>query len=197
MRKPQTQYAFVDDISIAYQVIGDGPIDLVYAQGWLTNIEYAWESPHYAEFLTKLSRFCRVLFFDKRGTGLSERNVGFPTLEQRTEDITAVLDAVGSEEAALLGVSEGGNMSALFAATYPERTRALVLSGTSAKGSWRRTILGVRSLKLWSKLLLICAKTGAWHSALMRRPQAWRTTGRHANGGAPICVTQRARKPLN
>ncbi len=136
MTKPQTQYAIVDDISIAYQVIGDGPIDLVYSQGWLTNIEYAWESPHYAEFLTKLGRFCRLIFFDKRGTGLSERSVGFPTLEQRTEDITAVLDAVGSKEAALFGVSEGGNMSALFAATYPERTRALVLSGTSAKGSW-------------------------------------------------------------
>ncbi len=97
MTKPQTQYAIVDDISIAYQVIGDGPIDLVYSQGWLTNIEYAWESPHYAEFLTKLGRFCRLIVFDKRGTGLSERSVGFPTLEQRTEDITAVLDAVGSK----------------------------------------------------------------------------------------------------
>ena len=136
MYKPQTQYAFADDVAIAYQVVGDGPIDLVYSQGWLTNIEYAWESPHYAEFLTKLSRFCRLIFYDKRGTGLSERNVGFPTLEQRTADITAVLDAIGSKEAVLLGVSEGGNMCALFAATYPERTRAVVLSGTSAKGSW-------------------------------------------------------------
>lgn len=136
MAKPQTHYANVGDISIAYQVVGDGPIDLVYAQGWLTNIEYAWESPHYADFLTKLGRFSRLMFFDKRGTGLSERAVGFPTLEQRTEDITAVMDAVGSDKAALFGVSEGGNMSSLFAATYPERTRALVLNGTSAKGSW-------------------------------------------------------------
>lgn len=136
MAKPETQYAMAGDISIAYQVIGGGPIDLVYSQGWLTNIEYAWESPHYADFLSKLGRFCRLIFFDKRGTGLSERNVGFPTLEQRTEDITAVLDAIGSESAALLGVSEGGNMSALFAATYPERTRALILSGMGARGSW-------------------------------------------------------------
>jgi pimeloyl-ACP methyl ester carboxylesterase len=136
MARPQTQYASAGDISIAYQVVGDGPIDLVYAQGWLTNIEYAWESPHYADFLTKLGRFSRLIFFDKRGTGLSERDVGFPTLEQRTEDIVAVLDAVGSDSAALFGVSEGGNMSALFAATYPERTRALVLSGTGARGSW-------------------------------------------------------------
>lgn len=136
MKKPPTQYAYVDDIAIAYQVIGNGPIDLVYSQGWLTNIEYAWESPHYAEFLTKLGKFCRLVFYDKRGTGLSERNVGFPTLEQRTEDISAVLDAIGSREAALLGVSEGGNMCAMFAASYPERTRALILSGSSAKGSW-------------------------------------------------------------
>jgi pimeloyl-ACP methyl ester carboxylesterase len=136
MAKPQTQYANVGDLSIAYQVIGDGPIDLLYAQGWLTNIEYAWESPHYADFLTKLSRFSRLIFFDKRGTGLSERDVGAPTLEQRTEDITAVLDAVKSETAALFGVSEGGNMSAMFAATYPDRTHGLVLSGSSARGSW-------------------------------------------------------------
>ncbi|WP_217352074.1 MULTISPECIES: adenylate/guanylate cyclase domain-containing protein [unclassified Ruegeria] len=136
MKQPQTQYAFADDIAIAYQVIGDGPIDVVYSQGWLTNIEYAWQSSHYANFLSKLSRFCRLIFYDKRGTGLSERNVGFPTLEQRIEDITAVLDAIGSDQAVLLGVSEGANISALFAATYPERTRAVILSGTSAKGSW-------------------------------------------------------------
>ena len=136
MARPRTQYAQAGDITIAYQIVGDGPIDLVYAQGWLTNIEYAWESPHYADFLTKLGRFSRLIFFDKRGTGLSEREVGFPTLEQRSEDIAAVLDAVGSESAALFGVSEGGNMSALFAASYPERTPALVLCGTSAKGSW-------------------------------------------------------------
>ncbi len=136
MTRPETRYAYVGDLSIAYQVIGDGPIDLVYAQGWLTHIEYAWECPEYAQFLTKLGRFSRVLFFDKRGTGLSERSVGFPTLEQRTEDIVAVLDAVGSEKAALFGVSEGGNMCALFAATYPERTQALVISGSSARGSW-------------------------------------------------------------
>ena len=97
MKQPPTQYAYVDDLAIAYQVIGDGPIDVVFSQGWLTNIEHAWQSPHYASFLTKLCRFCRLVFYDKRGTGLSERNVGFPTLEQRTEDITAVLDAIGSK----------------------------------------------------------------------------------------------------
>jgi pimeloyl-ACP methyl ester carboxylesterase len=134
--RPETQFAFIGDISIAYQVVGEGSFDLVYAPGWLSNVEYAWESPHYTDFMSKLGRFCRVLIFDKRGTGLSERDVGFPTLEQRAEDITAVLDAVGSDAAALFGLSEGGNMAAMFAATYPERTRALVLSGTAARGSW-------------------------------------------------------------
>lgn len=136
MRRPETRYAQCGDLSIAYQVFGDGPIDLLYAQGWLTHIEYAWESPDYARFLSRLGRFARVIFFDKRGTGMSDRDVGFPTLEQRTEDIEAVLDAVGSERAALFGASEGGNMCCLFAAQHPERVSALVLFGCFARGSW-------------------------------------------------------------
>lgn len=111
-------------------------MDLLYAQGWLTNIEYAWASPEYARFLTNLSRFCRLIFFDKRGTGMSDRDVGVPTLEDRTEDIKAVLDAVGSQRASLLGVSEGGNMVSLFAATHPERVDALVLYGCFARREW-------------------------------------------------------------
>ncbi len=134
--RPRTRYAKCGDLNIAYQVIGDGPIDLLYAQGWLSNVEYAWESPEYARFLTRLGRFSRLIFFDKRGTGLSDREVGSPTLEQRTEDILAVLDAVGSEQAALLGVSEGGNMACMFAATHPERTTALVLYGCYARRAW-------------------------------------------------------------
>ena len=136
MQRPETRYARCGDISIAYQVVGDGPTDLLYAQGWLTNIEFAWESPEYARFLTGLSRFSRLIFFDKRGTGMSDRDVSFPTLEQRTEDIKAVLDAVGSRQAALFGVSEGGNMTSLFAATYPERVSALVLYGCFARRKW-------------------------------------------------------------
>ena len=133
MQRPETRYVRCGDIAIAYQVVGDGPIDLLYARGWLSNVEYAWESPEYARFLSKLGRFSRLIFFDKRGTGMSDREVGFPTLEQRTEDIKAVLDVVGSEHAALLGVSEGGNMASLFAATYPERVSALVLYGCFAR----------------------------------------------------------------
>jgi pimeloyl-ACP methyl ester carboxylesterase len=136
MQRPETRYARCGDIAVAYQVVGDGPIDLLYAQGWLSNIEYAWESPECARFLSKLGRFSRLIFFDKRGTGMSDREVGFPTLEQRTEDIKAVLDAVGSEQAALFGVSEGGNMASLFAATYPERLSGLVLYGCHARSKW-------------------------------------------------------------
>lgn len=133
---PRTLYTKSGDVTIAYQVLGNGPTDLVYAPGWISNVEYGWESPDLAHFFKRLSSFCRLILFDKRGTGLSDREVGFPTLEQRTDDIRAVMDAVGSERATLFGVSEGGNMSAMFAATYPERTSAVVLYGTGAKGSW-------------------------------------------------------------
>jgi pimeloyl-ACP methyl ester carboxylesterase/class 3 adenylate cyclase len=134
--RPQTQYAKCGDLNIAYQVFGEGPLDLLYAQGWVTNVEYAWESPDYARFLTKLGRFARVIFFDKRGVGMSDRDVGVATLEQRSEDINAVLDAVGSEKAALLGVSEGGAICSVFAATYPERVSHLINYGSRPKYVW-------------------------------------------------------------
>jgi pimeloyl-ACP methyl ester carboxylesterase len=130
VNKPKTRYVKCDDLYIAYQVFGEGPIDLVYLQGWLTNIEYAWESPDYARFLQKLARFSRVIFFDKRGCGMSDRIIGAPTLEERTKDIIAILDAIGTERAALFGTSEGGAISAVFAATYPERTSHLILCGS-------------------------------------------------------------------
>lgn len=136
MERPETCYARCGDISIAYQVIGNGPIDLLYAPGWLSNIEYAWESPEYARYLSALGRFSRLIIFDKRGTGMSDRDVGFPTLEQRAEDIEAVLDTVGCRQAALMGASEGGNMALFFAATHPERVSALVLFGCFARGAW-------------------------------------------------------------
>ncbi len=133
---PRTKYAKSGDIHIAYQVLGEGPRDLVYVPGWISHVEYAWEDPSYADFLRRLSAFSRLILFDKRGTGLSDRDVGYPTLEQRMDDVRAVMDAVGSERAAIFGISEGGNMSTLFAATYPERTVALVLFSCFAKRIW-------------------------------------------------------------
>jgi len=134
--RPKTHYAKAGDISVAYQVTGDGPIDLVRVQGWIGNIDYDWEYPPLARQIERFSQFARFIRFDKRGTGLSDREVGFPTLEQRMEDVHAVMDAVGSERAVLFGTSEGGNMSILFAATYPERTAGLILHGCQARGEW-------------------------------------------------------------
>jgi pimeloyl-ACP methyl ester carboxylesterase len=132
---PPTRYARSGDVNIAYQVLGDGPLDLVFVMGWVSHLEYFWTEPSFARFLRRLSSFSRLILFDKRGTGLSDRVPldGLPTLEQRMDDVRAVMDAVGSRRAALCGVSEGGAMAALFAATYPERTAALVMIGSYAK----------------------------------------------------------------
>jgi len=132
---PETRYAKSGDVHIAYQVVGEGPIDLVFVPGWITHLELAWEDPLEAAFLRRLASFLRLILFDKRGTGLSDRVPvnELPILEERMDDVRAVMDAAGSERAALLGVSEGGPLSSLFAATYPERTAALVLYGTFAR----------------------------------------------------------------
>ncbi len=132
---PKTQYVQSGDANIAYQVIGEGDIDIVFVMGWVSHLEYFWKEPNFAEFLNRLASFSRLILFDKRGTGLSDRVPlsQLPTLEQRMEDVHAVMDAVGSKKATLIGVSEGGPMCSLFAATYPERTSALVMIGTYAK----------------------------------------------------------------
>ena len=129
------KYAKSGDVHIAYQVVGDGPIDLVVVPGWVSHLEANWDEPIVAHFAERLASFSRVIFFDKRGTGLSDPVSldRLPTMEQRMEDVHVVLDAVGSKQAALFGISEGGSMCALFAATYPERTSALVMSGCYAK----------------------------------------------------------------
>jgi len=131
MKPPETRYARSGDVRIAYQVIGNGPIDLVFVPGFLSNLEVHWEDPGYSHLLQRLGAFTRLIQFDKRGTGLSDRvdNRDLPSLETRMDDVRAVMDAAGSGRAALLGASEGAPMSILFAATYPERTRALVLYG--------------------------------------------------------------------
>jgi class 3 adenylate cyclase len=133
---PETRYAKSGDIHIAYQILGSGPLDLVLVPGFTSHVEYQWEEPHFAHMLRRLASFSRLICFDKRGTGLSDRDAAIPTLEQRMDDVRAVMDAVGSSRAALCGVSEGGPMSVLFAATYPERTTALVLYGSFAKRAW-------------------------------------------------------------
>src|SRR6184192_4486896 len=136
MTTPPTQYAKSGDASIAYQVVGDGPIDVVLVLGFATHVELQWESPPFARFFERISSFSRLIVFDKRGTGLSDPVTEVPTLEQRIDDVRAVMDAAGSERAVLFGVSEGGPMSALFAATHPERVSHLILYATYARMTW-------------------------------------------------------------
>ena len=132
---PQTRYARSGDVNIAYQVVGDGPFDLVFVPGFISHLDLQWADPRIARFLEKLASFSRLIMFDKRGTGLSDPVAAPAPLEDRMDDVRAVMDAAGSKRAALFGLSEGGPMSVLFAVTYPERTRALVLCGTFPTGT--------------------------------------------------------------
>jgi class 3 adenylate cyclase len=142
---PETRYVKSGDVNIAYQVVGSGPVDLVLVPGWVSNVECFWEEPRVARFLDALASFARLILFDKRGTGLSDRVANMPNLETRMDDLRAVMGAVGSERAVLCGYSEGGPMSALFAATYPARTAGLIMIGSyasrarSAEQPWGRT----------------------------------------------------------
>jgi class 3 adenylate cyclase/pimeloyl-ACP methyl ester carboxylesterase len=131
---PRTHYARNGEVSIAYQVTGTGPIDMVIVPGFISHLDLDWAWPQYERWAGRLGNFVRLIRFDKRGTGLSDPVPGVPTLEERMEDVRAVLDAAGSTRAALFGYSEGGPMAALFAATYPERTLALVMYGTYPSG---------------------------------------------------------------
>src|SRR5215210_1089332 len=134
---PTTRYAKSGDVHFAYQVFGEGPIDLVYTPGFVSHLENQWDQPDLARWLFRLASFARVVMFDKRGTGLSDRIGELPTFDQRMDDLRAVMDAVGLERAALFGVSEGGPLAMLFAATYPDRCSGLVLYGTFARfASW-------------------------------------------------------------
>ena len=134
--RPETHYARSGDVHVAYQVVGDGPFDLVYVPGFVSHVELRWTVPTFARGLEGLAEFSRLILFDKRGTGMSDRVSGAPTLEARMDDLRAVMDAVGSRRAAIFGVAEGAPMSLLFAATYPERTAALVLRSGFPRTMW-------------------------------------------------------------
>jgi pimeloyl-ACP methyl ester carboxylesterase/DNA-binding CsgD family transcriptional regulator len=136
VHRPVTRYARSGDVHVAYQVVGNGPLDLIFVMGWVSHLDAFWTEPRFARFLRRLASFSRLILFDKRGTGLSDRVSGLPTLEERADDVRAVMDAVGSERAALLGVSEGGTMCTLFAATHPERVSALIVIGGYARRLW-------------------------------------------------------------
>ncbi len=130
---PKTLYARSDNVCIAYQVTGDGPVDIIMAPGTMSHLDLDWEIPNRAQFFERFNRFCRLIRFDKRGTGLSDRPVTMATLEERSDDIRAVMDAVGLERAHLFGASEGGSMACMFAATYPHRVNSLLIWGAQAR----------------------------------------------------------------
>jgi pimeloyl-ACP methyl ester carboxylesterase/class 3 adenylate cyclase len=138
--QPDTRYAKSGDVHIAYQVFGDGPLNLVLAPPFVSNIENYWDEPEFASWLGRLGSYARVVMFDKRGTGMSDRVAEVPGLDERMDDLRAAMDAAGMDRAALLGISEGGPLAALFAASYPERCDALVLYGSFARfASWLPT----------------------------------------------------------
>jgi pimeloyl-ACP methyl ester carboxylesterase len=133
---PETRYARSGDVSIAYQVAGEGPFDVVFVPGFVSDVELGWTTPPFSTLWRRLAAISRLIAFDKRGTGMSDRVAGAPNLETRMDDVRAVMDAVGSTRAAIVGISEGAPMSILFAATYPQRTTALVLMGSFARLLW-------------------------------------------------------------
>jgi pimeloyl-ACP methyl ester carboxylesterase len=192
---PQTRYArTADAVHIAYQVHGDGPIDLLMALGWTTNIEALWDEPSQARFLNRLASLSRLILFDKRGVGLSDRvpESQLPSLETRMDDLRAVMDAADSERGVVFGISEGGPMAMLFAATYPDRTRGLLLFGTAADLTSGRV---AENAPLYST-----ASTGSGGRRSTRgslcgsgRRRALRTTNGLSPGSPPTCVGPPAR----
>jgi len=150
---PEVRYAKSGDIHIAYQVHGNGPVNLVLTPGGMSHLDYYWKEPGARRWLEGLGKFSRVARFDKRGTGLSDRGAGIPTFEERMDDIRAVMDAAGFEDAVLVGFSEGVAMSILFAASYPRRTRGLVLYGGVARGSWAPDYPWAMTKEQWEKSL--------------------------------------------
>ena len=150
-RPPEVRYVASGDVSIAYQVVGDGPLDIVLVHGWVCSFHPGWERPAIASFYLRLAGLGRLILFDKRGTGLSDRVHGVASLEERMDDVRAVMDAAGSERAVVVGISEGGPMVALFAATYPERTAGLVAIGAYPRQLWAHDYaIGRRAEELWT-----------------------------------------------
>src|SRR4029450_11936654 len=146
---PDVQYARSGDVAIAYQVVGDGPIDLVFVRGTLADLLAGWEMPLFVDHVEGLARSGRVLLFDKRGSGLSDPVRQVPTLETRMDDVRAVMDAADSERAVLWAAQEGSRIALLFAATYPERTSAVVLYDPTARGLWASDYPGAQNGEAW------------------------------------------------
>lgn len=198
MNAPETRYARSGDLDIAYQLVGEGPVDLVLIPGFVSNVELTWEDAAKARFMRHLATFSRLILFDKRGTGLSDRVPldRLPSLEDRMDDVRAVMDAVGSERATLFGLSEGGPMSILFAATYPARVERLVLYGAFAKRLTAEADGGAAMVKLiqssWGSGAVLAARSGSYADDPAVREQLARTERQSATRGAAAALVQMA-----
>jgi pimeloyl-ACP methyl ester carboxylesterase len=191
---PETRYVKSGELYIAYQVFGAGSVDLVYVPGFVSHLERQWGNPAWAHMLRRLGSFARLIMFDKPGTGLSDRLSDVPTLEQRIDDVRAVMDAVGSERAAFFGISEGGPMSILFAATHPQRTSALILYGTYARRMWAPDHPWGRTEAEMEAILERIERNRGKDALLDLSPRALRT---RTKPGAPMratCASRRARE---
>ena len=187
---PVARYAKSGDLNIAYIVEGSGDIDLVWIPPWISQVEYLWAEPTLAAVMQRLTQFARVITFDRRGSGLSDPFFGAPTLEEQMDDVCAVLDAAGSEHAAIAGTLEGGPMAALFAATYPERTDALIMYATFARATWDPDYDWAWSVEERDARMASWSSTGArgawpweWHPAVRTIPNSW--SGRGAWSALP------------
>jgi len=209
MGMPETRYARSGDVMVAYQVLGEGPFDVVIVPGSVSHVELQWEAAGSAAVRHGLAEHARVIIFDKRGTGLSDRMTGAPTVEERSDDIRAVMDAAGSDRAALFGVSEGAPMSVVFAATYPERVSALVLYGGFARWLWapdyqfgltereyRREIDGEFEAFLTPGGLEALARRG-FPSATEEEIRAWARVFRYGSSPGSIEALERANTPID
>jgi pimeloyl-ACP methyl ester carboxylesterase len=191
---PETQYVESGGYYIAYQVFGEGDTDLMIIPGFTSNVEIVWEQPRYERWLRRMASFCRVILIDKRGTGLPDRvsNDNLPTLEERCDDVKAVLDAVGSKRTAFMGLSEGGAMSVLFAASYPERTSALIMYGSFARTFFAPDYDCGFAPEQFQGLLDSIKKSFGKPEAVQLPAQAWRAIkispigGLVTNGKAPV-----------
>jgi pimeloyl-ACP methyl ester carboxylesterase/DNA-binding CsgD family transcriptional regulator len=177
---PETQYVRSGDFSIAYQVLGDGPIDLVFVPGFVSNLELTWDWPPLAAFYRAFSSFARVILFDKRGTGLSDRVRLMPTTEERMDDLRAVMDASGCERAAIVGVSEGAPLAISFTAAYPGRTSALILYGPLPKATRTRDYPWAAPAEWWDEAARLFETS--WGSPeYMHADVAWRAPSESGN----------------
>jgi len=192
---PVTQYAKSGDVHIAFQAFGAGPINLVMVPGFVSNIENYWDEPDLARFLRRLGSYARVVTFDKRGTGMSDRVAELPGLEQRMDDLRAVMDAAGMEQAAVIGISEGAPLSVLFAATYPDRCPLTDVARWCSTAAFRAFRTGSQPRKRLQRSSAMSSRRGALAAACKDSPRRAQMTRPSNVGGAATSGSAPARRP--